>query len=73
MTDYLQEQYRASHLSGSNAAYVEESLRSCGWTIRRPFRNTGRRLFSEIADGAGDDTRHLAITEHFRDLGARGH
>jgi 2-oxoglutarate dehydrogenase E1 component len=71
MTNYLQEQYRASHLSGSNAAYVED-LYELWLDDPDAVPEHWQKLFSEIADGASDDTRHLAILEHFRELGARG-
>jgi 2-oxoglutarate dehydrogenase E1 component len=71
MTKSLQEQYRASHLSGSNAAYVEE-LYEIWLDDPEAVPDHWQTLFGEIADGASDDTRHLAILDHFRDLGANG-
>ncbi|MGY6587205.1 MAG: 2-oxoglutarate dehydrogenase E1 component [Wenzhouxiangella sp.] len=72
MTDYLKEQYRASPLSGSNAAFVEELYEQ--W-LDDPdsVPDHWQRLFSELADGASDDTRHLAILDHFRDLADSGY
>jgi 2-oxoglutarate dehydrogenase E1 component len=71
MSDYLQQQYRASHLSGANAAYVEELYEL--WlddpeTVPAHWGD----IFAEIADGAGDDSRHLAVQDYFRALGANG-
>jgi len=72
MTDYLQEQYRTSHLSGSNAAYVEE-LYELWLDDAEAVPEHWQTLFSEMAEGANDDTRHLAIAEHFRGLAVDGH
>ena len=67
MTDYLQEQYRASHLSGGNAAYVEELYEQ--W-LDDPFSvpEHWQQVFSRLGTSTGDDTRHLAIAESFRGL-----
>jgi 2-oxoglutarate dehydrogenase E1 component len=72
MTDYLQEQYRASHLSGANAAYVEE-LYELWLDDSESVPEQWQQTFRQIANGANDDTRHLAIVDHFRDLAASGH
>ncbi|AKS41901.1 2-oxoglutarate dehydrogenase E1 component [Wenzhouxiangella marina] len=71
MTDYLQEQYRASHLSGGNAAYVEELYEQ--W-LDDPFAvpEHWQQVFSRLGAEAGDDTRHLAIAESFRGLKPAG-
>jgi 2-oxoglutarate dehydrogenase E1 component len=71
MTDDLQEQYRASHLSGGNAAYVEEFYEA--W-LDDPASvpEHWQKIFQTFND-SGEDTRHRAITEYFRDLAANGH
>jgi len=71
MTDDLQEQYRASHLSGGNAAYVEEFYEA--W-LDDPASvpEHWQKIFRTFTE-AGEDTRHRAITEYFRDLAANGH
>ncbi len=71
MTDDLQEQYRASHLSGGNAAYVEEFYEA--W-LDDPASvpEHWQKIFSTFTD-SGEDTRHRAVTEYFRDLAANGH
>ena len=71
MTDDLQEQYRASHLSGGNAAYVEEFYEA--W-LDDPASvpEHWQKIFETFTD-SGEDTRHRAIVEHFRDLAANGH
>jgi 2-oxoglutarate dehydrogenase E1 component len=71
MTDDLQEQYRASHLSGGNAAYVEEFYEA--W-LDDPASvpEHWQQLFRTFTD-ASEDTRHRAIVEHFRELAANGH
>ncbi|MFU8832295.1 MAG: 2-oxoglutarate dehydrogenase E1 subunit family protein, partial [Wenzhouxiangella sp.] len=71
MTDYLQEQYRTSHLSGSNAAYVEE-LYELWLDDAEAVPEHWQTFFNKLADGASDDTRHLAVAEHFRGLAADG-
>ena len=72
MTKTLQEQYRASHLSGANAAFVEE-LYELWLDDPDAVPAHWQKQFSDIAEGADDDTRHLAILDHFRELGANGH
>ena len=72
MTDYLEEQYRTSHLSGSNAAYVEalyERWLDHDEAVPEPWQ----KLFKGLVNGAGDDTRHGAIADHFRHLATSGH
>ncbi|MFW5927177.1 MAG: thiamine pyrophosphate-dependent enzyme, partial [Wenzhouxiangella sp.] len=72
MTDDLQEQYRTSHLSGANAAYVEEFYEA--W-LDDPdsVPDHWAELFTGLADSTNDDTRHRAINEYFRNLAANGH
>ena len=71
MADFLQEQYRASHLSGGNAAYVEDLYEA--W-LDEPdsVPENWQRIFGEIAEDIGDDTRHQAIEDYFRELAASG-
>ena len=71
MTDYLQQQYRASHLSGGNAAYVEE-LYELWLDDPEAVPPHWQDIFTEIADGARDDSRHLAVREYFRTLANNG-
>jgi 2-oxoglutarate dehydrogenase E1 component len=71
MTDDLEEQYRASHLSGSNAAYVE-SLYERWLDDAESVPERWQTLFRGLANGSADDTRHAAIAEEFRQLAARG-
>ncbi len=72
MTDFLRAQYQGSHLSGANAAYVEE-LYERWLDDAEAVPDHWQRMFSEIADGQREDSRHLAIVEHFRALRENGH
>jgi len=68
MTKPLQEQYRASHLSGGNAAYVEALYED--W-LDQPDSVPAhwQSVFSQLAAGAtSDDTRHQAIARYFETL-----
>ncbi len=71
MTDYLQQQYRTSHLSGTNAAYVED-------LYERWLDDAGtvpahwQQLFRELNETSDDDTRHQAIAHYFRNLDSNG-
>ncbi len=71
MTDDLLEQYRASHLSGGNAAYVEEFYEQ--W-LDDPTSvpEHWQSVFAQLGPGSGDDTRHRAIAEQFKDLATAG-
>jgi len=71
MTDNLLEQYRASHLSGANAAYVEEFYEQ--W-LDDPHSvpDHWQKIFAQLGPRQDDDTRHMAITEHFKALGTNG-
>ena len=71
MTDYLLEQYRASHLSGGNAAYVEEFYEQ--W-LDDPdsVPSHWQKIFAQLGPRQDDDTRHIEIAEHFKALGANG-
>ncbi|TVQ33652.1 MAG: 2-oxoglutarate dehydrogenase E1 component [Wenzhouxiangella sp.] len=72
MTDFLKAQYQASHLSGGNAAYVEELYES--WLDdAEAVPQHWQQIFGEIAEGRREDSRHLAILEHFRQLHENGH
>lgn len=66
MTKPLQEHYRASHLSGGNAAYVEALYED--W-LDQPDSVPAhwQSVFSQLA-AAGTDTRHQAIARHFEGL-----
>ncbi|MCH8477544.1 MAG: 2-oxoglutarate dehydrogenase E1 component [Wenzhouxiangella sp.] len=71
MTDFLQAQYQASHLSGANAAYVEELYES--WLDDADsVPSHWQQLFADLSGGARDDSRHLAMLEYFRGLGQNG-
>jgi len=68
MTKPLQEQYRASHLSGGNAAYVEALYED--W-LDQPdsVPEHWQAVFSQLgAAAAEDDTRHQAIARYFEAL-----
>ncbi len=70
MSKQLQQQYRASHLSGGNAAYVEEMYEA--WLdAHDSVPDQWQALFSSLNE-SGEDVRHLALLEHFRQLGANG-
>ena len=67
MTDDLERQYRTSHLSGLNAAYVEqlyEEFLDDPASVPEYWRNA----FGALLDGAGDDTRHSLIAARFEAL-----
>jgi 2-oxoglutarate dehydrogenase E1 component len=67
MTETLEQKYRTSHLSGLNAAFVEDLYEA--WlddpdSVPAQWRGT----FTELLNGAGDDTRHRAIAHEFEAL-----
>jgi len=68
MTEDLDRKYRTSHLSGLNAAYVEqlyEAYLDEPDSVPERWRDT----FEGLLDGAHDDTRHRSIAAHFEALG----
>jgi len=67
MTETLEQKYRTSHLSGLNAAFVEDLYEA--W-LDDPDSVPAhwREPFSQLLDGAEDDTRHRAIAEDFEAL-----
>jgi 2-oxoglutarate dehydrogenase E1 component len=68
MTEELERKYRMSHLSGLNAAFVEdlyEAFLDDPESVPEHWHETFRGLL----DGAHDDTRHRAIAAHFEALG----
>jgi len=67
MTDNLEQQYRSSHLSGLNAAYVEQ-LYEAFLDDPDAVPEYWQGAFRELLDGAGDDTRHRRIAGHFEAL-----
>ncbi len=71
MSKNLQQQYRTSHLSGGNAAYVEELYET--W-LDSPdaVPDHWQKLFANLNE-TGEDSRHLATLERFRLIGANGH
>ncbi|MEE4295401.1 MAG: 2-oxoglutarate dehydrogenase E1 component [Wenzhouxiangella sp.] len=70
MSKHLQQQYEASHFSGGNAAYVE-ALYEAWLEGPESVPPQWQSLFSEI-NTTGTDSHHLAMLEHFRQLGANG-
>ena len=72
MTDYLQEQYRNSPLSGGNADYVEAFYEA--W-LDEPHSvpEHWQQLFKQLAGSVDTDTRHRQIESHFQALAANGH
>ncbi len=68
MSDYLQQHYLASHLTGGNSAYVEALYEA--W-LDRPdaVPEHWRSAFSRLNE-SGQDSRHLATLERFRWLAA---
>ena len=72
MTDFLQEQYRNSHLSGSNADYVEAFYEA--WLDDpESVPENWHELFSQLADSVDTETRHRRIEAHFQNLAVNGH
>ncbi|NKI34146.1 2-oxoglutarate dehydrogenase E1 component [Wenzhouxiangella sp. XN79A] len=67
MTETLEQKYRTSHLSGLNAAFVEDLYEA--W-LDDPDSVPAhwREPFSQLLGGARDDTRHRAIAEEFEAL-----
>jgi len=70
MSEFLQNHYLASHLSGGNAAYVEALYEA--W-LDRPdsVPEHWQAAFSSLNE-SGQDSRHLATLERFRLLSANG-
>ena len=71
MSKNLQQQYRASHLSGGNAAYVE-ALYEIWLDTPDAVPEHWQAVFGSL-NQSGEDSRHLATLERFRLLGANGH
>ncbi len=67
MTETLEQKYRTSHLSGLNAAFVEE-LYEAWLDDPGSVPDHWRATFSELLDGAEDDTRHRLIEARFEAL-----
>ncbi len=67
MTETLEQKYRTSHLSGLNAAFVEE-LYEAWLDDPGSVPDHWRETFSELLDGAEDDTRHRLIEARFEVL-----
>ena len=70
MSDYLQQQYRGSHLSGGNAAFVE-ALYEAWLESPAAVPEHWQEAFAALNE-TGEDSRHLATLERFRELGAHG-
>ena len=68
MSEELDRKYRTSHLSGLNAAFVED-LYEAFLDEPEAVPEYWRETFRGLLDGAGDDTRHRAIVAHFEALG----
>jgi len=67
MSNDLERKYRTSHLSGLNAAYVEQ-LYEAYLDAPDQVPDGWRKTFAEVLDGANDDTRHLRLAEQFEAL-----
>jgi len=67
MSDFLRQQYRASHWSGGNAAYVE-SLYEQWLDQADSVAPHWQALFSELAGDRQDDTRHRAVAARIGEL-----
>ena len=70
MSEDLERKYRTSHLSGLNAAFVEqlyEEFLDDPESVPAYWRDAFRNLL----DGAGDDTRHRLIADRFEALARR--
>ncbi len=70
MSEYLQNHYLASHLSGGNAAYVE-ALYEAWLDSPGSIPAHWQRVFSGLNE-SGQDSRHLATLERFRLLSSNG-
>ncbi|MEM7053136.1 MAG: 2-oxoglutarate dehydrogenase E1 component, partial [Pseudomonadota bacterium] len=73
MTNDLQQKYRTSHLSGLNAAYIEQLYED--WlddpaSVPEQWRPVLQELLNET--GQSSDTHHLAIAEQFAGLARNG-
>jgi len=67
MSKDLEQKYRTSHLSGLNAAYVEQLYEEF-LDDPQSVPDYWQRTFRELLDGSSDDTRHRAISERFETL-----
>lgn len=70
MSEYLQQHYLASHLSGGNAPYVE-ALYEAWLDSPGSVPEHWQRIFLQLNE-SGQDSRHLATLERFRALSANG-
>ena len=68
MTEDLERKYRTSHLSGLNAAFVEQLYEEY-LDDPESVPDYWRDAFRGLLDGADDDTRHRSIAAHFEALG----
>jgi len=67
MSKDLERKYRASHLSGLNAAFVEQ-LYEQYLDDPKSVSDHWRETFGELLNGSGDDTRHRSIAARFEAL-----
>jgi 2-oxoglutarate dehydrogenase E1 component len=67
MSKDLEQKYRTSHLSGLNAAYVEQLYEEF-LDDPQSVPDYWQRTFGELLDGSSDDTRHRQIVERFETL-----
>ncbi len=67
MSSNLERKYRTSHLSGLNAAFVEQLYEEY---LEDPdaVADHWQQAFAQLLDGAGDDTRHRSIAARFEIL-----
>jgi 2-oxoglutarate dehydrogenase E1 component len=64
----LKEQYASSHLSGANAAWIENWYED--WLLdENSVPAEWAQVFAGLRDGAGPETGHLDVQEKFRQLG----
>ena len=64
----LEDLYKSSHLSSSNAAYIEEYYED--WLEdENSVPSQWAEVFSNLNDGGGPETGHLNVQEKFRQLG----
>ena len=68
MTEDLERKYRTSHLSGLNAAFVEQLYEEY-LDDPESVPDYWRDAFRGLLEGADDDTRHRAVAAHFEALG----
>ena len=67
MTEDLERKYRTSHLSGLNAAFVEQLYEEY-LDDPESVPEYWRDAFDGLLNGANDDTRHRSIAAHFEAL-----